>query len=284
LAQAAARILPEGSFLQLQGKWIVITGGSSGIGKGLAARLASTNRVTIVAEDGQRLERAAEEIRATGASITTERCDIGVAADVDALAERLLSDGSVPDVLVHSAGFGTYRAFEASPMDEIERLLDVNLIGHIRLTKRLLDAMVRKRSGAICFIASIAGRLPITPNAAYGAAKHGMIGIAEALRLELRRFGIEVTTVCPGRVDTAFFDHPTFRERTVGVENRSSLSVEKVADATVEAIEKNRRMTCIPLTLAIGTWFFDTFPGLTRPLYDILMKARMERLYADARR
>lgn len=270
--------------MQLQGKWIVITGGSSGIGKGLAAHLASSNRVTIVAENREHLEASARDIGASGGSIETACCDIGDMTEVDALAERLLHDGSCPDVLVNNAGFGTYRAFEASSMEEIDRLLDVNLRGHIRLTKRLCDAMVYRRSGAICFVASIAGRLPITPNASYCAAKHGMIGIAEALRLELRMFGIEVTTVCPGRVDTPFFDHETFRMRTTGPENRSALTVEKVALAAVEAIEKNRRMTIIPVALGIGAWLFEALPLVSRPLYGLLMKSRMERLYADARR
>jgi short-subunit dehydrogenase len=270
--------------LRLQGKWIVITGGSNGIGKGLAVRLAAANRVTIVSDNRDHLEAAATSIRANGGTIAEELCDIGNMAEIDALAERLLAGGDCPDVLVNNAGFGTYRAFEASSMDEIDRLLDVNFRGHVRLTKHLCDAMVRRRSGAICFMASIAGRLPITPNASYCAAKHGMIGIAEALRIELRRFGIEVTMVCPGRVDTAFFDHETFRTRTTGPENRSALTVEAAAEATVEAIEKNRRMTIFPATLAVGAWLFEALPIVARPLFELLMKSRMERLYADARR
>ena len=220
-------------------------------------------------------------MRAAGATVASERCDLSSGDQLDALAERLLAAGKV-DVLVNNAGYGTYRTFEAASDEEIDRLLAVNLTGHVRLTKRLLGPMVARRSGAICFVASAAGRIPITPNATYCAAKHGMFGLAEALRYELRRFGIEVTAVCPGRVDTPFFDHPTFRERKLGPENRSALSVERVAAATLRAIERARPVTFVPASLGFATWLYEAFGPVTRPLYSMLMKSRIERMYADA--
>jgi short-subunit dehydrogenase len=268
----------------LQNKWIVITGGSTGIGAAIAERAgARGNRVTIVADNGEGLERSAATLRDAGITVDAVRCDLGNSADIDALATQLLAAGAVPDVLINNAGFGTYRPFEAADIDEIERLFDVNLRGHVRLTKRLCAGMVARRSGAICFMASIAGRIPITPNAAYCSAKHGMMGLAEALRFELERFGIEVTAVCPGRVDTKFFDHETFTSRTTGPENKTAMPASRVADATIRAIEANRRITFVPESLGIGTWIFEALPLLTRPLFARLMKARMERLYADAR-
>jgi short-subunit dehydrogenase len=269
----------------LQHKWIVITGGSSGIGAAIARQAgARGNRITIVADDAEHLERSAATLRSSGVEVDAIRCDIGNAGDVDHLAAELLASTHAPDVLINNAGFGTYRAFEAASLDEIDRLLDVNLSGHVRLTKHLCTPMVARKSGAICFMASIAGRIPITPNATYCAAKHGMMGLAEALRFELAQFGVEVSAVCPGRVDTRFFDHETFLRRTTGPENRSSIPVDRVADATIRAIEANRRITFVPRALGLGTWIFDALPVVSRPLFAYLMKARMERLYADASR
>lgn len=271
--------------MNLLNKWIVITGGSSGIGAALASELASRgNRVTLVAHDSERLENVARKIRDRGYAADAIACDLGNSSEIDALASRLLGEPSAPDVLINNAGFGTYHTFEAADIDEIERLLQVNLSGHVRLTKHLCNPMVARRSGAICFMASIAGRVPITPNATYCAAKHGMIGLAEALRIELERFSIEVTAICPGRVDTNFFSHETFRRRTVGAENSSSIPVARVSAATIRAIETNRRITYIPKTLGVGTWLFDALPYASRPLFARLMKTRMERLYADTHR
>ena len=271
--------------MRLQNKWIVITGGSSGIGAAIAELAgARGNRVTLVADHAEQLEGTTARLVAAGIAADAIRCDIGRASDVDALAAQLLASGSAPDVLINNAGFGTYTTFEAAGLEEIERLFDVNLRGHVRLTKLLCAAMVVRRSGAICFMASIAGRIPITPNAAYCSAKHGMLGLAEALRIELRRFGIEVTAVCPGRVDTKFFDHDTFRTRTTGPENKTAMPAARAAGATLEAIATNRRITYVPRALGFGTWLFAALPVLLRPVFDRLMKARMERLYADARR
>jgi short-subunit dehydrogenase len=270
----------------LRNRWIVISGGSSGIGFELAQQLIRRgNRITVVADDAERLRTATLALNAVGCgAVEAIRCDIGAPAQIDDLVQSLLAEGKAPDVLVNNAGFATYRPFEATGIDEIERLIGVNLVGHIRLTKGLLTPMVARRSGAICFITSIAGRVPITPNATYCAAKHGMMGFAEAIRYELRRFGIEVTTICPGRVETAFFDHPTFRERTRGPENRSSVSVDRVAGAIVQAIERGNFVTYVPTSLGIAAWLYEALPVATRPLYSRLMGARNERLYADLAR
>lgn len=268
--------------MQLRNKRIVITGGSSGIGAEIARQAARLgNALVLVANDEDRLAATAASIRATGTSVETERCDLGDPAALDALANRILA-GEPIDVLVNNAGFGVYRTFEADDPDEIDRLLAVNLTAHVRLTKRLLAPLIARRSGAICFVTSAAGRLPITPNATYCAAKHGMFGLAEALRYELRHFGVEVTAVCPGRVDTPFFDHPTFRERKLGPENRSALSAERAAAATIRAIERARPVTFVPWTLGVATWLYEALPVLTRPLYSMLMRSRIERMYEHA--
>lgn len=270
--------------MQLRNKWIVITGGSSGIGAAIATALAGKgNRVTIVANEAEHLERALLALRAHDLSADAIRCDLASPAEIDDLTRTLLAGSAAPDVLVNNAGFGTFRPFEMAGIEEIDRLLNVNLNGHVRLTKGLCDPMVARGSGAICFMASIAGRLPITPNATYCAAKHGMLGLAQALRFELRRFGVEVTAVCPGRVDTAFFDHETFKRRTLGPENKSAIPVERVAVATLRAIEGNHAMTYLPRALGAGAWLYDALPFLTRPVFSRITKDRIERLYADAR-
>jgi hypothetical protein len=267
----------------LRQKRIVITGGSSGIGAELASQLAQRdNTVVLVANDESRLMRTAHELRERGASVETHRCDLADPVQLAALGDALSL--KPVDVLVNNAGFGVYRTFEAEDPAQIDRLLAVNLTAHVVLTKRLLAPMVARRSGAICFIASAAGRLPITPNATYCAAKHGMFGLAEALRYELKRFGIEVTTVCPGRVDTPFFDDPSFRERALGPENRSAMPVDRAAAATIHAIERARPVTFVPRSLGVATWLYEALPALTRPLYALLMRARIERIYAHADR
>jgi len=269
--------------VRLDGKWVAITGGSSGIGLAVATQLAERgNRITLVADGRERLSAAAATLRAAGASVDEAQCDIGNAGELDALASDLLARGG-PDVLINNAGAAVYRAFEQSSPAEIDRLLAVNLIGHVRLTKLLLAPMIARRSGAISFMASIAATLPITPNATYCAAKHGMIGLSRALRIELKRFGVEVTAVCPGRVATRFFDHETFRQRTEGPETKSAIGADRAAAAAIAAIERNRAVAFVPENLGLATWLFNALPVPFHLLFDRVAQNRMERLYADSR-
>ena len=268
----------------LRGKQILITGGSSGIGKAIAAQLLSReNAVTIVGHDAHSVETALNELRPLGAPVGGHVADIGDRDAVGRLAAEVLREG-VPDVLLNNAGFGVYRTFEASSADEIDRLLAVNFTGHVALTKLLLAPMIARRSGAIGFMASIAGRLPITPNATYCAAKHGMLGLAAALRHELRRFGISVTAICPGRVETPFFAHPTFVERTRGPETRTSVPVTRVAAETIRALESGQAVCYIPRSLGLAAWLYEAAPVVMNPLFDRILQKRIERLYADSER
>jgi short-subunit dehydrogenase len=268
--------------LILRGKRIVITGGSSGIGKAVAEQLLKReNSVTIVGNDERNVDAALTELRRIATPVTGLVADIGDRAAVIGLAADVLRDG-VPDVLLNNAGFGVYRTFEASDADEIDRLLAVNLGGHVQLTKLLLAPMIVRRSGAIGFMASIAGRLPITPNATYCAAKHGIMGLAAALRHELRRFDISVTAICPGRVETPFFAHPTFVERTRGPETRTSVPVARVAAETIRALERGQAVSYIPRSLGLAAWLYETAPFVMNPLFDRILEKRIERLYADS--
>jgi short-subunit dehydrogenase len=267
--------------VNLVAKRIVVTGGTSGIGKALSSELLRRgNSVTIVSDHPASVERAVDELREISPDVRGFTVDLANRRAIDAFAAGVLDDGA-PDVLVNNAGFGVYRTFERSDIDEIARLIDVNLSGHVLLTKALLAPMIERRSGAIAFMASIAGRLPITPNATYCAAKHGMMGLATALRYELRRFGITVSAICPGRVETPFFAHETFASRTRGPEMRSSVPIERVVSATISAIEAGKAVTYMPRNLGVLAWALNAVPFLAEPVFSRVTHQRIERLYAD---
>ena len=222
----------------------------------------------------------ASDLRGTKTDITSICCDLGSAVEIREASSMILKNGT-PDVLLNNAGFGVYRPFERSSPEEIDRLLEVNLLGHVRLTKLLLEPMIARGSGTIVFMTSVAGRMPITPNATYCAAKYAMMGLAATLRAELHRFGIGVVAICPGRVDTSFFDHETFRRRTLGVETKGMISADRVAAVTISAIEKNREVTFVPRRLGVISWLYSALPFAIRPIYDRIVSSRMETIYRD---
>ncbi|MDH4064759.1 MAG: SDR family oxidoreductase [Acidobacteriota bacterium] len=263
------------------GRLAVVTGGSSGIGLAVATRLVSVGaRVVLVADQPLKLDAAATALGGLDADVHTVACDIGRPDEVTEAMARLLSRHGAPDLLVNNAGFAVYRTFEQSSMEEIERLFEVNFAGHLRCTKALLAPMIARRSGQIVNIASIAGLMTLTPNAVYGAAKFGIVGWSRSLRVELARFGIGVTCVCPGRVDTPFFDHETFRHRRHRKETELTVRMAVVVDATLDAAGRNRELVAVPRYFGWLSRAAAAVPPL-QSLQHALLRRRVEDLYRD---
>jgi len=202
-------------------------------------------------------------------------------AAVDRMVEAVLR-GGCPDLLVNNAGFAVYRTFEQSPPEEIERLLQVNLLGAARCLRGFLPAMIARGSGHLVNVASVAGLLPITPCAAYGAAKHGLVGLSETLRWELQELGVKVHLVCPGRVETGFFDHETFRRRAHRPETERTVPLAEVTAAILRAVERDRFLTVLPRSLALAIWARRAFPWLVDPLLGRLLRTRVREVRAQA--
>jgi short-subunit dehydrogenase len=262
-------------------KLAVVTGGSSGIGYAVADRLAGLGaRVVIVADDRVRLDAAAERLRRPGAAVAAIRSDIGRADDVRRAMAELLDAHGAPDLLVNNAGFAVYRAFEQSDAEEIERLFEVNFAGHLRCTKALLAPMIARRSGQIVNVASIAGLITLTPNAVYGAAKFGIVGWSRALRVELARFGIGVSCVCPGRVETPFFDHETFVRRPHRRETDLTVPLDGVVDAIVDTARRNRELVTVPRYLGWMARLATAFPPLLSAQHALLRRSGRD-VYSD---
>ena len=261
------------------GRLVVITGGSSGIGLAIAQRLTDLGaRIVLVANDPDKLKLAVEGLGGTGGQVWSIACDIGDPAAVSSAMAALLRDHGVPDVLINNAGFAVYRAFEQSDAAEIERLFEVNFAGHLLCTKALLGAMIARRHGQVVNIASVAGLFTLTPNAVYGAAKSGIIAWSRALRVELARYGIGVSVVCPGRVETPFFEHETFKQRRERRETSLTVPMPAVVEAVLDAIHRNREMVTVP---RYWNWFARTLHVLPFGLrtHHALLRRRVDDLY-----
>jgi short-subunit dehydrogenase len=200
---------------EFDGKLFVITGGTSGIGLALARALYQRKaRIVVVSHQQTRIDRVLADFGGPTSKFGAFVCDIGNSDDVVKASAAIMAAYGLPDILVNNAGYATYRTFEQEALPEVERLISVNFSGAIRMTHAFLHGMIERGSGSIINVASIAGALPMTPNALYCAAKHGMVAWSKCLAMETRRFNIHVGVVCPGRVETNFFSHETFRRRS----------------------------------------------------------------------
>ena len=188
----------------LEGQTAIVTGGSRGIGKAIADRLANAGaRVVVAARSEEAARRAAAEIVERGSEALGVACDVRVASAVDHLVERTLEAYERLDIVINNAGISPVRA-EPQEIGEAEwdAILDTNLKGAFLLSGAAATCMMSRGSGVIINIASIAGVTPIPLESAYCASKAGMIGLTKALARDWARYGIRVHAVAPGYIAT----------------------------------------------------------------------------------
>jgi NAD(P)-dependent dehydrogenase (short-subunit alcohol dehydrogenase family) len=222
----------------LSGKVVAITGGGRGIGRATALALAREGaRVAVGDLDREAAESVAAELGAGGLGLPLDVTDhAGFTAFLDEVEQQL---GPL-DVLVNNAGIMPVTPLLEESPESISRQLEINLHAVIHGTQEAMRRMVPRRSGHIVQLSSIAGRTGLPHLATYCATKHGVLGLSEAVRAELRGTGVEVSVVMPSIVRT---------ELTAGlVEARGVKSVapEDVATEIVSALRKPRFDVFIP--------------------------------------
>ncbi|MFN8626285.1 MAG: SDR family NAD(P)-dependent oxidoreductase [Candidatus Binatia bacterium] len=246
------------------GKSALITGASSGIGRLLALRLARAGaRVALVARREAALREVARDIARAGGETLVLPCDVADRAEVFACAARALTRFGAVDILVNNAGYGHHRPFVDWDLDDMERMLRVNFLGALYWTKALLPRMVERRSGWLVFVASVAGKLAVPDESAYVASKFALVGLAETLSVELEDRGVHVLTVCPGTVNTPFFDVEA-RERMPPVARRLMIEPDAVVTATLAALARGQREITVPRMIGAGYVVRALAPGFMR--------------------
>ncbi|MCI1987274.1 MAG: SDR family oxidoreductase [Lactobacillus sp.] len=246
---------------ELSGKTVVVTGGSSGLGKAIgleAARRGAT--VVFLARRADKLATAQAQASAlSGKPAYAYAVDVADPTMVAAVLTQLLQAVGTPDILVNAAGFGHFEDALATPMRLVERMVRVNVLGMMYLTQLIGRRMVQAGHGHIINIASMAGKMATPKSAIYSATKFAVVGYSNGLRLELRPFGVKVTTVNPGPIDTAFFSVAGAMDylRTVDL---IVLEPQKLATRIVSVFEKPVREINAPLVMALAATFYDLVP------------------------
>lgn len=192
---------------QLNNKVAYITGGSKGIGYGIAKTLLENGmRVAITSRSLKAAQEAAERLGGDTSKIVALESDVSsMASEAKAVASVLAQFGQL-DVLVANAGVGHFAPIDTLSEEEWKSTIDTNLTGVFNSTRASIPAL-KKSSGYIITIASLAGTNFFENGAAYNASKFGLVGFSQAIMLDLRKYGIKVTTIMPGSVATHFADH-----------------------------------------------------------------------------
>lgn len=178
--------------------FVIITGGSSGIGKATALAFAARSK-QVVCLDILPPENPAD----FPSNVQFVSCDMGNYADIQSVFTSVLAQYGAPDVLVANAGIlGPRRALEKYEVADFEQVLSVNVTGVWACLQAVIPAMKEKKKGAIVVTASVAGHVGMAGHIAYSASKHAVVGMTKTAALELARVGIRVNAVCPGFTET----------------------------------------------------------------------------------
>jgi 2-hydroxycyclohexanecarboxyl-CoA dehydrogenase len=194
------------SWGRLRDRVAVITGAASGIGRAIAHRFAAEGAsVAVLDLDLEGAEAVTAEIEQAGGRAVALRADVSSGDEVRAAVAAARTLGPI-DILVSNAGWEQAKPFVQTDEALWDRLLAINLKGHLLCARAVLDEMIERRSGRIIFTASDAGRVGSSGEAVYSGAKGGVIAFAKTLARETARHGLNVNVVCPGPTETRILD------------------------------------------------------------------------------
>lgn len=253
----------------LRDKVVLITGGSSGIGRATALRMAGFgSKVVVAARNEAALREVVREANARGAEALAVEADVTDGDQCRRAVEATVARFGRLDILLCSAGLSMRTYFAGSDLAAIERVIKVNFFGTLYCTYYALPHVKRSR-GSLVAISSLTGKRGIPSYAVYGASKFAVQGLYESLRLELKRDGVHVGVVSPGFVDTPLRDKVLAADGRPWAEQPSPpfrvWPVEKCVDKITRLIVRRRRQAMLPWFTgpllwaddALGDWIGD---------------------------
>jgi uncharacterized protein len=234
-------------------KTVLVTGATSGVGYQVAKELHSKG-FAVYATGRSKL--ALQDLSASG--IHAVEADL---LEEDAI-DKVLSQCPRPDIVVFSAGVGTFALAHETTDDQIEQMMRVNVTAPMKMTSRIIPMMIEKGSGHLIYIASQAGKVATPKASVYAATKHALLGYVNATRMELQPYGIHVTTINPGPIDTPFLDLADSTGTYKTSLQKFLLTGEEVAQGVLRVIERPVRELNLPWYMSISSKLYGLAPGI----------------------
>jgi short-subunit dehydrogenase len=222
------------------GRVVLVTGASSGIGRSIALRLASDGaKVGLVARRKELLEQLSTEVRAAGGVASIAPADVSIRAEIQAAVHAIRDELGPIDYLIANAGVGTPTLLNPLNIHDVEKMFQVNVFGVIYAIEAVLPEMLKRQSGHIAAVSSIAAFKGLPGESGYCATKAAVNTYLEGLRIQLRDRGIPVTVVCPGFIETPMTAVNDFPMPFL-------MSADKAADRILWAIRKRKKVYRFP--------------------------------------
>jgi dehydrogenase/reductase SDR family protein 7B len=261
----------------MKGKVVIITGGSSGIGRALAFEFGlHGSRLMITGRNGFNLEKTVEELQDKGIEVVGFQGDVGIEEDNERMAREAIERYGTIDVLINNAGISMRALFEEADVEVVKRVMNTNFFGMVYATKHCMPEIV-KNKGSIIGISSIAGYRGLPGRTGYSASKFALNGFLEALRLELAPTGTHVLTACPGFTSTNIRIRAlTKNGNTQGESPREEgnmMSAEECAQYIYAATVKRKRTLVLTTQGKLAVFMNRWLPGLAdRVVFNFMSK------------
>lgn len=243
----------------------IVTGGASGIGRGLCEELGRLDAVVIVADlDDHGAQLVASSITTAGGRASSAHLDVRRVEQVQKLVEVTVEEHQRLDYMFNNAGIGFWGEVRDMSLEQWHQLIDVNLWGVVYGSTTAYALMVKQGFGHIVNTASLAGLVPVPTATPYAVAKHGVVGFSISLREEAADLGVKVTVVCPGQVRTSFYNSLTLTDVH---QNGPQLPLRAVdgkqaAQIILKGVTRNKRIIIFPLRARLTWMKFRFLPML----------------------
>ena len=249
----------------LRNEVVLITGGSSGIGKALALEAAQRGAIVVVtARNEEKLEQVAKQcLLLSGRPALAYRMDATSPDDIDEVLDKIQHQVGGIDVLVNSAGLGEFTPAASQSYKTMRQMTDVNLLALMYISRCVARQMMDQGYGAIINLGSADGKIPTPNSTAYSASKAGVIQFDNVLRMEVADYGVQVLTVNPGPVSTPFFEKAdqdgSYRSH---LPKWMFISADELARRVWNNVGYKTREINVPGYVAYLGWAYQVFPGL----------------------
>lgn len=247
----------------IQNKVAVVTGGSEGIGKGIAKALVKHGaKVILVSRSQDKLDAAVAEL---GGDTHAVSADLSNPASVKQAMESVEQQWGRVDILVNNVGGGTFKPLDMQSTDEALLPVALPLQAAVAATHAVVPGMMKRKQGHLVNLTSPAGYIPFANMMPYVAARHAMVGLSFSMHEELKAFNVGSTLFCPAQVNTGYFQH---NDADIDWYPKGSklfpvLEPEVVGEQVVKAIKRNKREAIYPWLLWSYIRSYQKMPGLT---------------------
>lgn len=258
-----------------EGKYVVITGGSSGLGLALAKKLAAKGAIiTIVARSKEKLQTAKAEIARAGGRVHVFSSDVSKIESITEAFQKINNEVGPPDILINSAGILREGYFDKLPVETFREVIETNYFGVLYSIKAALPYIIKQR-GRIVNISSVAGLLGVFGYTTYCSSKFALVGLSESLRYEMKPLGVGVHLVCPSEfVSPMTLDLNDTRspENKVHTLTIPEYDVDTIVKDTIRGIEKGKFLIIPGLLCRLTVLGARHFPAITRFVSDFRIR------------